>query len=202
MSKTSILKESPSQTAGPYVHIGCVPNFAGLHGVFENDLGASLLNDNTQGERIRITGQVFDGEGVSLTDALLEIWQADANGLYQSPLETRGKADPNFAGWGRAPVDMETGDYQFETIRPGSKPDNDGRLMNPFITFWIVARGINIGLQTRMYFPEHNILDDPFLSGIVDKERLQTLVARRLDGNEYRFDIHLQGDAETVFFDI
>ncbi|WP_284778137.1 protocatechuate 3,4-dioxygenase subunit alpha [Agrobacterium sp. lyk4-40-TYG-31] len=198
-------KESASQTAGPYVHIGCTPNFVGIKGVFSEDLGSgALYNERAQGERITIRGTVYDGGGNPLKDALIEIWQADAQGLYNSPSETRGTADPNFSGWGRSPGDMDSGEFVFETIKPGKVPFNDGRPMAPHITFWIVARGINIGLHTRMYFPEEEAANsaDPVLARVEHKPRLATLIAKKEEGNTYRFDIHLQGESETVFFDI
>lgn len=198
------LKESPSQTAGPYVHIGLTPNFVDIRGVYGSDLGsAPPCNEKTRGERIEIRVRVIDGAGAPLRDALVEIWQADADGLHNSPSETRGTADPNFAGWGRLPTHMETGECVFSTIKPGRVPFPDGRLMAPHVTFWIVARGINIGLHTRMYFgdeAEANA-EDPVLSRIEHPQRAETLVAPR-SGNVYTFDIHLQGDRETVFFDI
>lgn len=197
-------KESPSQTAGPYVHIGCAPNFCGIEGVYPNDLGAELVNDRTKGERITITGVVYDGTGTPLKDALVEIWQADSTGRYQSPEDPRGGADPNFSGWGRQAGDYETGEWRFETIKPGPVPFPDGRLMAPHITFWIVARGINIGLQTRMYFPDEADANsaDPLLSRIEHQNRVPTLIAESDGAGRYRFDIHLQGEKETVFFDI
>ena len=197
------LKESPSQTAGPYVHIGCVPNFSGIPGVYPEDLGVAMVNDKTQGERIAVTGRVVDGSGTPLKDALLEIWQADHAGLYNSPSELRGTADPNFTGWGRQPTDMETGVYRFETIKPGRVPFVDGRLQAPHVSFWIVARGINLGLNTRMYFADESAAndEDPVLAMIEHRVRMPTLLAER-DGDTYHFDIHLQGEKETVFFDI
>lgn len=198
------LKESPSQTAGPYVHIGCTPNFTGIHGIFETDLGAGpLVNDKTRGERITIRGRVIDGSGTPLRDAMIEIWQADAEGLYNSPSETRGTSDPNFSGWGRCPADMATGEFVFETIKPGKVPFNDGRPMAPHVTLWIVARGINIGLQTRMYFSDEEEANaaDPILGRIEHKVRIPTLIGRR-EGDTVTFDIHLQGENETIFFDI
>ncbi|MGN6764340.1 MAG: protocatechuate 3,4-dioxygenase subunit alpha [Rhizobiaceae bacterium] len=197
------LKETPSQTAGPYVHIGCVPNFSGINGVYPEDLGSSMVNDKTKGERITIRGNVIDGSGSLLRDALLEIWQADADGLYNSPSEMRGTADPNFTGWGRSPTDMQTGEYVFHTIKPGKVPFRDGRPMAPHVTFWIVARGINLGLQTRMYFGDEKEANeaDPILSRIEHRVRVPTLIAER-KGDTYTFDIHLQGDRETIFFDI
>ena len=197
------LKESPSQTAGPYVHIGLTPNVAGIGGVYENDLGAMMVSDRTLGRRITITGRVLDGTGTPLKDALLEIWQADANGLYNSPSELRGSADPDFAGWGRSATNGETGEYRFETIKPGRVPFKDGRLMAPHISFWIVARGINLGLNTRLYFADEAAAnaEDPVLARIEHRVRVPTLIAA-MEGDTYRFDIHLQGEKETVFFDI
>lgn len=197
------LKESASQTAGPYVHIGLTPNFCEITGVYPTDLGITMVNAKTKGERVRIRIRVIDGAQTPLKDALVEIWQADAAGLYNSPSETRGSADSNFTGWGRIPTDMTTGECVFETIKPGRVPYPDGRLMAPHLTLWIVARGINIGLQTRMYFPdeEEANAEDPVLARIEHKNRVPTLIARR-DGALYLFDVQLQGENETIFFDI
>jgi protocatechuate 3,4-dioxygenase, alpha subunit len=186
------LKESASQTAGPYVHIGLTPNFCGITGVYPHDLGQHVVGEKTKGERIAITGRVFDGGGLVLKDALLEIWQADAQGIYNSE---------NFQGWGRCATDMDTGEFNFETIKPGTVPHSTGVKQSPHITFWIVARGINLGLNTRMYFADEDNSNDPILKRIEHKERIKTLLATRT-GNTYNFDIHLQGENETVFFDI
>jgi protocatechuate 3,4-dioxygenase alpha subunit len=197
------LKETASQTAGPYVHIGLTPNFCGIAGVYAEDLGAAMVNDKTRGERITITGRVIDGGNKPLSDCVVEIWQADADGLYPSPAEPRGKADPNFTGWGRCPADTETGEFRFETVKPGRVPARDGRLMAPHVSLWIVARGINIGLSTRMYFSDEEEANaaDPILARIEHRSRVPTLIGIR-DGATYTFDIHLQGADETVFFDI
>lgn len=206
VQRLDYLKETPSQTAGPYVHIGCTPNFVGINGVYETDLGSGpLVNEQTRGERITVRGFVYDGLGAPLKDALVEIWQADADGFYNSPSETRGHADPNFLGWGRQPGDMQTGEFLFETIKPGRAPFRPGetRLMAPHILFWVVARGINIGLQTRMYFSDEEAAnsEDPILARIEHRQRVATLIGQR-DGNTVRFDIRLQGEGETVFFDM
>ena len=199
----NFLKESASQTAGPYVHIGCTPNFVGITGVFAEDLGSSMLNDKVKGERITITGQIIDGTGTALKDGMLEIWQPDASGLFNSPSETRGSADPNFKGWGRQPTGMQSGVYSFDTIKPGAVPFPDGRMQAPHISFWIVARGINLGLHTRMYFPEDDTANaaDPILTRLEHQNRIPTLVAQK-DGSTYTFNIVLQGEGETIFFDI
>ena len=199
-----LLQETPSQTAGPYVHIGTTPNLLGIDGVYESDLGSVMVNDKTKGERIRIEGMVLDGTGTPLRDALVEIWQADASGLYPALNETRGAADPEFAGFGRCAGDGETGLWHFDTIKPGAVPYPDGRMQAPHVTLWIVARGINIGLHTRMYFPEEEQANeaDPVLGRIEHKVRVPTLIAEKVADGKYRFDIHLQGENETVFFDM
>ena len=198
-----LLKEMPSQTAGPYVHIGLMPNFVGVHGAHAEDLGGRMINDKTKGERITIEGRVIDGGGEPLRDCVVEIWQADAAGLYPSPSESRGTADPNFTGWGRAAADPQSGEFRFETIKPGRVPFPDGRMQAPHLSLWIIARGINVGLNTRLYFGDEAEANaaDPILARIEQRSRAQTLIARR-SGNRFALDIHLQGPDETVFFDI
>lgn len=196
-------KESASQTAGPYVHIGCTPNYAGIEGVFPSDLGSAMVNTQTKGRRINLTGRVLDGTGTPLRDAMVEIWQADSDGFFPSPSETRGAADPHFAGFGRCATDLDTGIYTFETIKPGAVPYPDGRPMAPHISIWVVARGINLGLHTRAYFSDEADANaaDPVLQRVEHKVRVPTLIAQ-MDGDTYTFDIHLQGPSETIFFDI
>lgn len=196
-------RESPSQTAGPYVHIGCTPNFTGI-AMYDGDLGASMKTGPVQGTEITIKGTVFDGTGAPLRDAMVEIWQADAAGLYPSANEDRGTPDPNFTGWGRAACDLTTGEFTFDTVKPGPVPFTDGRMQAPHITVWIVARGINIGLHTRLYFSDEADANatDPILSTIPDRDRIATLLAKTESNGIYRFDVHLQGAHETIFFDI
>ena len=207
-----IARETASQTAGPYVHIGLAPQQAGFN-IFENNFGSVLVNAQTRGERIRIEGRVFDGIGTVLKDVLIESWQANAKGKYAHPADRQaGKAvDPNFRGWGRSCTDFDSGVYRFDTIKPGlvagRMSGQSSRFMAPHINLWIVARGINLGLNTRLYFSDEAEANakDAVLNLIEWEARRQTLVAQReqLDGTVvYRFDIRLQGDAETVFFDI
>ncbi|OHC24845.1 MAG: protocatechuate 3,4-dioxygenase subunit alpha [Pseudomonadales bacterium RIFCSPHIGHO2_12_FULL_40_16] len=201
------LHETPSQTGGPYVHIGLLPQQANIE-VFENNFNNQLVKENTLGERIRLEGQVFDGLGLPLRDVLIEIWQADANGVYPSAADMQGKAvDPNFLGWGRTGADFETGFWSFNTIKPGSVPGRKGTTQAPHIALIIFARGINIGLNTRVYFEDEAEANaqDPVLKGIEWAPRRQTLIAKReeRDGEVvYRFDIRIQGEDETVFLDI
>jgi protocatechuate 3,4-dioxygenase alpha subunit len=204
---STLLKETASQTAGPYVHIGLAPHAAGFD-IFENNFGPVMTTPKTKGERIRIEGTVIDGSGATVRDALIECWQANADGKYDHPGDRQpGKAiDPTFRGWGRACTDFETGLYRFETIKPGAAMGRDGRLMAPHVNLWIVARGINIGLHTRLYFGDEAAANaaDAVL-GLVDAGRRPTLIAQREHrdgGTVYRFDVRLQGDGETVFFDV
>ena len=203
----TILQETPSQTAGPYVHIGLIPRQAGFE-IFQHEYGNVLVGPETQGERIRIEGRVFDATGHACRDILLEIWQANAAGKYDHPADRQAKPlDAAFQGWGRAGTDFATGLYWFETIKPGAVEGRHTRKMAPHVSFWLVARGINIGLQTRMYFSDEDSANeaDPVLNIIEQPNRRQTLVAKREQrGGKtvYVFDIHLQGEHETVFFDV
>jgi protocatechuate 3,4-dioxygenase alpha subunit len=200
-----LLKESPSQTAGPYVHIGMTPNFCGITGVIDADPGITMLTPDTKGERVTVTGRVFDGSGAPVSDAVLEIWQADSEGSFAGPMSPNSNSVPAFTGWGRQPTQAD-GRFTFETIKPGRVDGPDGKPMAPHVSLWIVARGVNIGLQTRLYFADEAEANagDYVLNKITDPRRRETLIARREDGSVARYvlDIHLQGEKETVFFDI
>jgi protocatechuate 3,4-dioxygenase alpha subunit len=201
------LKETAAQTAGPYVHIGLMPRQAGFE-VFKNNFGEAMLGPKTKGERIIIEGQVIDGAGAPLRDALIEIWQANAAGRYNHPADRQNKPiDEDFRGWGRASCDFESGRYRFRTIKPGAVVGRRGRPMAPHVNLWIVARGINIGLSTRMYFSDEEVANaaDPVLNIIEPPSRRKTLIGQRQMRDQdvlYTFDIHLQGEQETVFFDV
>lgn len=189
----SNLKETPSQTAGPYVHIGLATQAAGFSTFAP--FGADIAGPNAAGERIRVEGAILDGEGAAMADALLEVWQADASGTYADAL-----ANTDFTGFGRAVPDFETGEFAFETIKPGAPHGA------PHLNLWIVARGINLGLHTRLYFDDEGEANsaDPVLSAL-DPPRRATLIATRDTHNGqpvYRFDIRVQGKQETVFFDV
>jgi protocatechuate 3,4-dioxygenase alpha subunit len=207
VNETSYLHESASQTAGPYVHIGLAPTAAGFD-IFDRDFTNVLYGPKTKGEKIRIEGRVIDGSGTPLRDVLLELWQANAAGRYNHPADRQKKPiDPTFRGWGRACSDFETGVWAFDTIKPGPVEGRNQRPMAPHVNLWIVARGINIGLNTRMYFSDEEKANaaDPVLNLIEWEVRRKTLIGakeHRAGKSVYRFDIHLQGPDETVFFDI
>lgn len=198
VQKLDQLTETASQTAGPYVHIGCIPSFAGLEGIYPEDLGRSPIADGAMGTPITITGSVFDSTGWALRDALLETWQADAAGIYPG----QPGADPAVSGFCRFAADGQSGLYTLQTIKPGPVTLPDGRLQAPHISVWIVARGINTGLSTRIYFEDEKNESDPVLSRIEQRPRVQTLIAQRTGGGAYRFDIRLRGEGETVFLDM
>jgi protocatechuate 3,4-dioxygenase alpha subunit len=201
------LKETASQTAGPYVHIGLAPKQAGFD-IFEQNFTSVLAGPKTKGEHIRIEGRVIDGSGTPLRDVLIEIWQANAAGKYNHPADRQAKpVDKSFRGWGRGCSDFTTGVYAFDTVKPGSVMGRNKRPMAPHVNFWIVARGINIGLSTRMYFSDEADANakDPVLNLIEWEQRRATLIGRRESSKGkvvYRFDINLQGPDETVFFDV
>ena len=193
------MRETPSQTAGPYLHIGLTPLAAGLGAPFAADLGASMIRGDARGERIAVSGRVTDGLGASVGDAVVEAWQADAAGLFAGA----PGADPAFAGWGRSPCDAD-GTFRFDTIRPGPVAGPGGAAQAPHVSLWIVARGINLGLHTRLYFPDEAEANarDPLLARIDPPGRAATLVARMEAPGSYRLDIRIQGEGETVFLDI
>lgn len=195
------LKETASQTAGPYVHIGLAPGAAGFD-IYRHELGQAILTPDTPGPRIRIEGRVFDGTGAVVKDALIEVWQADSNGIHPHPEDPRhAQCAPGFLGWARAITDFDTGLWALDTIKPGAVPGRRGQMQAPHISLWIVARGINTGLQTRLYFADEDNSTDPVLTLIEQAHRRDTLIAQQTGPGTYRFDIHLQGDAETVFLD-
>ncbi len=201
------LKESASQTAGPFLHIGMYPSAIGLP-VRTQEKPNVLAGPSVKGQPIRIEGYIYDGGGNLVKDAQIELWQANTFGKYNHPRDNQDKpVDPDFKGWGRAVTDFETGLYWFETIKPGPVQDIGGNLMAPHASLWICARGINIGLHTRMYFSDEEDANnsDSVLQAVEKGPRRQSLIGQRISGEGpaiYKFDIFLQGEKETVFFDI
>jgi len=198
VQKIDILQETPSQTAGPYVHIGLMPTYAGNGGAYEEEIATSPLAGDVEGEIIEIVGSVFDGTGWAMRDALIESWQCDAKGVFTG----HDGADPNFTGHCRFAADADSGEFTLRTVKPGAYKGRGGVENAPHISLWIVARGINIGLNTRIYFEDEDNDNDPLLNRIEQRPRVQTLIAKKTGDGKYRFDIRLQGEGETVFLDL
>ncbi|MEM6939802.1 MAG: protocatechuate 3,4-dioxygenase subunit alpha [Pseudomonadota bacterium] len=199
------LRETASQTAGPYVHIGLAPGAAGFD-IYGHALGHDIAGPHARGERIRVEGCVIDGMGSPVKDVMLEVWQANAEGHYAHP-EGGGPIEEGFRGWGRVISDFATGKWSFDTVKPGCTRGRNVGVQAPHLNLWIVARGINIGLNSRMYFADELAANaaDPVLNLIEWENRRATLMAERSEADGiplYRFDICLQGENETVFFDV
>lgn len=187
--------QTPSQTIGPFFAYGLI--FGG-----EN----ILVNDQTKGEHIRIIGKLIDGDGNPVTDGMLEIWQADANGIYTHPNDPQhSKADPHFRGFGRSDT-VDDGTFSFKTIKPGSVSYDGQTNQAPHINVHVFARGMLLHAHTRIYFSDEAANDnDPVLNSITDPQRRQTLIAKHETGSDlltYCFDVILQGENETVFFEL
>lgn len=197
---TQLLPETPSQTAGPYVHIGLALAAAG-NPEREVEITNRLAQHDAPGEHIRLVGRIFDGNGHLIRDAFLEFWQADGEGVYH----TDYRLENAFNSFGRAATVFESGEWELYTIKPGSVANAAGVAMAPHINVALFARGINIQLQTRIYFEDESEANaaDPVLRFIEQPERRLTLIARRCSESPdtYRFDIRVQGEQETVFFD-
>jgi protocatechuate 3,4-dioxygenase alpha subunit len=193
-------KITPSQTVGPYFKYGLTPGRDyQWNDAFSND----LVTPDFSGERIRIIGQVFDGDSKVVPDSMLEIWQADAQGRFADPLDTRAMPNAAFKGFGRCGTDANGG-FSFHTVKPGSVPGPGGKPQAPHILLAVFARGMTQQAITRIYFEdEFDNATDPILM-LVPGDRRATLIATREAGGvaAYRFDVHLQGDGETVFFDL
>ena len=197
-----MLRETASQTAGPYVHIGLALAAAG-NPTRDEEIWNEMAKPAAAGELIEVVGTVIDGNGDLVRDAFLEAWQADANGVYQSEFDLKKP----FNSFGRTATTFDHGsEWSLKTVKPGPVAHPSGQLMAPHINLAIFARGINIQLQTRLYFEDEAEANAscPVLSRIESPTRRQTLIAKReeADGKvRYRLDIRLQGEGETVFFD-
>ncbi|MDP2296646.1 MAG: protocatechuate 3,4-dioxygenase subunit alpha [Pseudolabrys sp.] len=200
---------TPSQTVGPFFAYGLTPQGRcqwdpnGSYS-WKETVGADLITPDATGEKIRIEGQVFDGDGKAINDAMIEIWQADAQGRYAHARDNRALPNTQFKGFGRSATD-KAGVYSFDTVKPGAVPGPDGKMQAPHIVVCIFSRGMLRQLYTRLYFAdEAGNAADPILS-LVPAERRGTLMAHKVAGDGtpvYRFDVRVQGDNETVFFDI
>jgi protocatechuate 3,4-dioxygenase alpha subunit len=186
-------RQTPSQTVGPFFAPALI------------EAGAeNLVREDTRGERVTIEGRVFDGDGAPVGDAMLEIWQANAEGRYDHPGDDQEKLlDPNFHGYGRAATDAQ-GEFRFHTIKPGPVSGVDGALQAPHINVSIFARGLLKRLVTRIYFPDEPLNETDAVLNSAPRERRATMLATLADSTRrvLRFDVILQGVNETVFLDI
>lgn len=196
-------KQTPSQTVGPYFAYGLTAQ----QYRYDNTQIADnqLVKGDINGECIRITGTVFDGNGDAVNDALIEIWQANAAGRFNHPLDQRNNRalEPGFLGYGRCGTGTSSdASFSFDTIKPGAAKDGHA----PFITVVVFMRGLLSHAYTRLYFSDEASANqaDPVLNK-VSEQRRATLIAQRKEtgtGPEYHFDIHMQGAQETVFFEV
>jgi protocatechuate 3,4-dioxygenase alpha subunit len=201
---------TPSQTVGPYFAYGLAPhsrcNWSPDQKLYDwkETVGANLVTPDASGEKIHIEGRVTDGDDQPINDAMIEIWQADAQGRYAHPRDNRALPNTQFKGFGRSATDKD-GVYSFDTIKPGSVPGPSGTQQAPHIVFCVYSRGMLRQIYTRAYFSDEKANDtDPILA-LVPAGRRGTLIAHKeTRGGQtvYRFDIRVQGKDETVFFDI
>ncbi|KAB7769674.1 protocatechuate 3,4-dioxygenase subunit alpha [Xanthomonas maliensis] len=180
---------TPSQTVGPYYRLGLEP-------LYRN----TLVPATAGAAQVQVSGRILDGAGAPVTDAVLELWQADANGRYAQATDPGAAAQSApFDGWGRVPSDAQ-GEFSFSTIKPGSVPGPDGKAQAAHLVVLVFMRGLLRAAPTRMYFGDDPLLEhDPILA-LVPAARRDTLLAKAQGPGRYRWDIHMQGDAETVFF--
>ena len=192
---------TPSQTVGPYFAYGLTSNGKyDWNDAFTNN----LVTPDTSGERIRVEGRVFDGDGKPMPDCMLEIWQADAQGRFSDPQDKRALPNSSFKGFGRCGTDANGG-YAFDTIKPGVVPDPDGKPQAPHIVLAVFARGMLLHLYTRIYFGgEAANAADPVLA-LVPVDRRATLIATRANCNGNRpiaSTSICRATTRTVFFDV
>lgn len=184
------LLTTSSQTVGPYLKIGFLALAA-----------AALAPDKASGERVSLQGRLLDGDAKPVNDGVLELWQANAHGKYASPEDAQDKpVEPGFRGFGRVLTGADGG-FRFTTVKPGRVPGPGGALQAPHLVVTVFMRGMLKHLQTRIYFPEEPAnADDPVLK-LVPPDRRLTLIARRAGAGALEWNIILQGQDETVFFD-
>lgn len=185
---------APSQTVGPFFHLGLTYD--------EN--GGRLATPQAKGEHIRLAIRILDAEGTGVPDALVEIWQADANGKYNHPGDPQDRVpDPELRGHGRLGSD-NNGEMVFETVRPGRVPGVDGALQAPHINVHIFSRGVLRHLSTRIYFASEPSNAEDAILRLVPTARRNTLMAHAdpQPPGTWRIDFRLCGDSETVFFDV
>ena len=200
---------TPSQTVGPYFAYGLTPKGRcqwdpnGSYS-WKETVGDNLVTADATGEKIRIEGRITDGDGAPINDAMIEIWQADAQGRYASPYDSRALPNTQFKGFGRSATDKD-GVYSFDTIKPGAVPGPNGKNQAPHIVVAVYSRGMLRQVYTRLYFADDPAnANDPILALVPEDRRGTLLAGKQASGGQtvYRFDIRVQGENETVFFEI
>lgn len=189
---------TPSATVGPFFKYGLTPQGAYP---WNDAFQPSTITSDVAGERIAVSGRVLDGDGAGISDAMIEIWQADSTGRFAHPLQGGG-ANASFKGFARTDT-VKDGSFRFETIRPGATSGPGNKPQAPHILVALFARGMLRHLYTRIYFADQAVANaaDPVLN-LVPADRRATLISARGADGAYRFDIRIQGGAETVFFDV
>lgn len=179
------------QTVGPFFQIG-----------FELLINRDVASPDVPGERITLEGQVLDGDRIPVPDAVIETWQANSHGKYAHSEDLQAKpTDMGFRGYGRVATD-DNGFFRIRTVKPGTTPAPDGLMQAPHIEVSILMRGLLKRLVTRVYFPDDPAnANDPILN-LVPPARRQTLIARKCGEGVLRWDVLMQGNDETVFFDV
>jgi protocatechuate 3,4-dioxygenase alpha subunit len=191
---------TPSQTVGPFFAPALTP---GDKYPWRQPIANDLITPDASGTRVRIEGRVLDADGKPVDDAMIEIWQADASGRYAHPADKQ-RTNTQFTGFGRAGTDAE-GRYSFSTIKPGQAAGPNGKKQAPHILVAVYARGLPRHAYTRIYFADEAANADDQILALVPVDRRATLIARREEKNGtpvYVFDIRLQGENETAFFDV
>jgi protocatechuate 3,4-dioxygenase, alpha subunit len=193
---------TPSQTIGPFAAPCLTPNEQGKTNYpWQQLINGNLVTPDAVGDRIRIEGKMFDGEGAPVDGILFEIWQADGQGRFAHPRDPR-RTNTSFKGFGRVESNMD-GSFTFDTVKPGRVPGPNGTMQAPHVVVAIHMRGVLSHLFTRIYFSdEASNAEDPILQ-LVPAGRRDTLIAKRdASGAVYRIEFRIQGDRETVFFDL
>jgi protocatechuate 3,4-dioxygenase alpha subunit len=187
------LQATTSQTVGPFFKIG----FSWLY-------REQLAGPEASGERVTISGRILDSDGVPVPDGIIEIWQANAQGKYAHPDDWQNKpVERGFSGFGRVPTDDE-GRFHFSTVKPGRVPGPDGKLQAPHLEISVFTRGLLRRLITRVYFPDEPSNAADFALSLVEPERRGTLIAKKIEDRpgELEWNVKMQGEDETVFFDV
>ena len=182
--------DTPSQTAGPFLHIGCTPDLIDIN-LFKENIGNFPFENKPLENIIKINGKIFDGNNEPIKDAMIETWQCDEHGIFHTQ-----------KGFIRVITNFNTGDYTIRTVKPGRFEDKTGLVHMPHVLFWIFAKGMNRPLVTKMYFKLDELKKDEIFKKLEIEDRISTLIPRTQSENNYEFNIYIQGKKETIFFEI